>query len=241
MSAAIITLCVAIATFILQEGITNIIHGVIFRLFSHVGIGDRIEILIDGNTYTGTLKKVTIRHVIINDFTTNAEIIIPNAKIDCSLIKNTYYGYEHHNRYIVELPVSYKNAENESHSKLIKEEIRKAVEECPLTIAPVKHIYLNYKESFVSYSFFIKTHTIEENFEACSWVKEKLMQRLAAKGIHIPYSTMNVNVHSNEKVQNKENVLINKNTHNNEDVQPGNKVVNQRKKPQARSKNTKKR
>ncbi|MBR6404310.1 MAG: mechanosensitive ion channel [Eubacterium sp.] len=194
MSAAIITLCVAIATFILQEGITNIIHGVIFRLFSHVSIGDRIEILIDGTNYTGTLSKITIRHVVINDFQTNAEIIIPNSKIDCSLIMNTYNGYDKHNRYIIEFPVSYQDAEDTEKSEIIKAEIKKSVVECPMTIENVDIIYINFKESFVAYTFFIKTHTIEENFAACSWVRENLMQRLAPFDIHIPYSTMNVNL-----------------------------------------------
>lgn len=194
MSAAVITLCVAIGTFILQEGITNIIHGIIFRLFSHVKIGDRIEILVDGKTYTGTLSKVTIRHVVVHDFQTNAEIIIPNSKIDCSLIMNTYNGYDILNRYIVELPVSYRDAENEETSEKIKKEIIEVIKDCPLTISTEINIFVNFKESYVGYTFFIKTRTIEENFAACSWVREKLMQRLALKGIHIPYSTLDVNI-----------------------------------------------
>ncbi|MCR5212903.1 MAG: mechanosensitive ion channel [Eubacterium sp.] len=197
MSAAIITLCVAVATFILQEGITNIIHGIIFRLFSNVHIGDRIEILIDGTTYTGSLSKITIRHVVINDFQTNAEIIIPNSKIDCSLIKNTYNGLDQHNRYIVELPVSYMDAENKEHSDYIKEVIKSSVVECPLTIDTVNDIYIAFKESYVGYTFFIKTNTIEENFRACSWIRENLMQELSKKDIHIPYSTLNVNINDN--------------------------------------------
>ena len=200
MSAAVITLCVAIATFILQEGITNIIHGIIFRLFSHVKIGDRIEVLIDGVNYTGTLSKVTIRHVIINDFKTNAEITLPNAQIDCCLIKNTSNGYDEHNRYIAELPISFKDAENPERSELIKAEIKKSILECPFTIDKVNTIYINFKESYVAYTFFIKTHTIEENFKACSWVRENLMQRLAVMDIHIPHNTLDINMNDKSNV-----------------------------------------
>ena len=192
MSAAIITLCVAIATFILQEGITNIIHGIIFRLFSHVDKGDRIELLIDGITYTGYLEKVTLRHAVIKEFSTNAHIIVPNSKIDCSLIKNADIGHEQLNRYIVELPVSYRDAENPETAEIIKREIKGVIRDCPLTTDNEFKVFINFKESCVSYSFFIRTQTVEENFEACSWVREVTMQRLAEKGIHIPYSVLDV-------------------------------------------------
>ena len=175
MGAAIITLCVAIATFILQEGLTNIIHGIIFRLFSHVDKGDRIELLVDGITYTGYLEKVTLRHAVIKEFSTNAHI-----------------GHEQLNRYIVELPVSYRDAENPETAEIIKQEIKGVIRDCPLTTDNEFKVFINFKESFVSYSFFIRTQTVEENFEACSWVREVTMQRLAEKDIHIPYSVLDV-------------------------------------------------
>lgn len=194
MNAAVITLCVAIATFILQEGITNIIHGLIFRIFSKVHNGDRIEVVIDGVSYTGTVAKRNVRHVIIHDIQTNAEIIIPNHKIDLSVIKNTYNGKKEPNKYIVELPVSYENAENPEKSYLIKDEIYRVISECPLTIAQTPSIFINYKDSYVGYSFFVITNTIEDNFKACTEIKEKLMQRLAVKDIHIPFNVLDVNI-----------------------------------------------
>lgn len=194
MSAVVITLCVAIATFILQEGITNIIHGLIFRIFSKVHDGDRIEVVIDGVSYTGTVAKRSIRHVIIHDIQTNAEIIIPNHKIDLSIIKNTYNGKKEPNKYIVELPVSYENAENPEISEKIKAEIHHSIDICPLTIDHTPNIFINYKDSYVGYSFFVITNTIEDNFKACTEVKESLMQNLAAKDIHIPFNVLDVNI-----------------------------------------------
>jgi len=175
MDAAIITLCVAIATFILQEGITNIIHGLIFRVFSRVRDGDRIVVVVDGISYTGTLKRRTVRHVVINDIQTNAEIIIPNSKIDYATIKNSYNGRSEHNRYIVELPVSYENAENPKISEMIKTEIVSVLQDCELTTNDTFNIFINYKDSYVGYSFLVITKTIEDNFKACSWVKENLI------------------------------------------------------------------
>ena len=194
MSTAAITLCVAIATFILQEGITNIIHGIIFRFLSKVKIGDRIDIVVDGVSYTGTVSKRTIRHIIINDIQTNAEIIIPNYKIDLSVIKNSYNGRKQHNKYIVELPVSYADAENEHTSEFIKQTIRDVIEECELITTPTPSILVYYRDSYVGYSFFVITSTIENNFAACSYVREKIMQRLAKNNIHIPYNTMDVSL-----------------------------------------------
>lgn len=194
MSAAVITLCVAIATFILQEGITNIIHGLIFRIFGNVHNGDRIAIFIDGITYTGTVSKRTIRHIIINDIQTNAEIVIPNCKVDMSVIKNSYNGKEEHNQYIVELPVSYPDAENEIKTTLIRNTIAKVINDCKWTTAPTPSIIVNYKDSYVGYSFFVITNTIEDNFKACSWIKEKLLQTLAKEDIHIPFNVLDVNI-----------------------------------------------
>lgn len=194
MSAAVITLCVAIATFILQEGITNIIHGLIFRIFGNVHNGDRIEIFIDGIAYTGTVSKRTIRHIIINDIQTNAEIVIPNCKVDISVIKNSYNGIKEHNRYIVELPVSYPDAEDETKTTLIKNTIAKVINDCEWTTAPTPSIIVNYKDSYVGYSFFVITNTIEDNFKACSWIKENLLQTLAKDNIHIPFNVLDVNI-----------------------------------------------
>ena len=194
MNAAVITLCVAIATFVLQEGITNIIHGLIFRVFGDVHNGDRIEIAIDGVTYTGTVSKRTIRHIIINDIQTNAEIVIPNCKVDMSVIKNSYNGKEEHNKYIVELPVSYPDAEDEMKTTLIRSTIARIISECEYTTAPSPSIIVNYKDSYVGYSFFVITNSVEDNFKACSWIKEKLVQTLAKDDIHIPYNVLDVNI-----------------------------------------------
>lgn len=119
---------------------------------------------------------------------------IPNHKIDLSVIKTTYNGKKEPNKYIVELPVSYENAENPDTSAIIKAEIYKALELCSLTIAPTPSIFINYKDSYVGYSFFVITNTIEDNFKACTEVKESLMQNLAAKDIHIPFNVLDVNI-----------------------------------------------
>lgn len=194
MSAAVITLCVAIATFILQEGITNIIHGLIFRLFSDVHNGDRVEIFVDGTSYTGTVARRNIRHIVIHDIQTNAEIVIPNCKVDQAVIKNSYNGKEEHNRYIVELPVSYPDAENPTTSDIIKSAIADTIDLCEWTVASTPSIFINFKDSYVGYSFFVITNSVEDNFKACSWIKETLLQKLAKEDIHIPYNVLDVNI-----------------------------------------------
>ena len=194
MGAAVITLCVAIATFILQEGITNIIHGLIFRIFSNVHNGDRVEIFVDGTSYTGIVAKRNIRHITIKDIQTNAEIIIPNCRVDMAIIKNSYNGKSEHNKYIVELPISYSDAEDESKTTLIKSIIIKTLSECEWVTGNTPSIIVNYKDSYVGYSFFVITNTIEDNFKACSWVKETLIQRLAKEDIHIPFNVIDVNI-----------------------------------------------
>ena len=194
MSAAVVTLSVAIATFILQEGITNIIHGLIFRLSSKIHDGDRVEIYIDGNIYTGTISKRNIRQIVLNDVQTNAEVIIPNCIIDRCVIKNSYNGKDQHNRYVVELPITYEDAENPQRSTLIKNEILYVINECELTTGQTPNININYKDSCVTYSFMVITDTIEDNFKACSYIREALLQNLAKQGIHIAYNVLDVNL-----------------------------------------------
>ena len=78
----------------------------------------------------------------------------------------------------------------------VQTEIRKTVNECTLTTEDIPNIYINYKDSYVSYTFLVITNTIEDNFKACSHIREKLMQRLASKNIHIPYNQLDINIHN---------------------------------------------
>ena len=79
-------------------------------------------------------------------------------------------------------------------SKLIKDEIYSTINDCSLTTAQTPSIFINYKDSYVGYSFFVITNTIEDNFMACTEIKEALMQKLALKDIHIPFNVLDVNV-----------------------------------------------
>ena len=77
---------------------------------------------------------------------------------------------------------------------MIKDEIYKTINNCSFTTAQTPSIFINYKDSYVGYSFFVITDTIEDNFKACTEIKEKLMQQLAIKNIHIPFNVLDVKV-----------------------------------------------
>ena len=111
-----------------------------------------------------------------------------------SVIRNSYNGVKEHNKYIVELPVSYPDAEDEMKTTLIRSTIAKVISDCEWTTAPTPSIIVNYKDSYVGYSFFVITNTIEDNFKACSWIKENLLQTLAKEDIHIPFNVLDVNI-----------------------------------------------
>jgi small-conductance mechanosensitive channel len=75
----------AIVGFASQSAFSNIISGFFLVIFKPFSVGDRVKI---GQSYTGDVEDITLRHTIIKDFE-NRRVIMPNSVISNETIINS--------------------------------------------------------------------------------------------------------------------------------------------------------
>jgi small conductance mechanosensitive channel len=75
----------AIVGFASQSAFSNIISGVFLVIFKPFSVGDRVKV---GQSYTGDVEDITLRHTVIKDFE-NRRVIIPNSVISNETIINS--------------------------------------------------------------------------------------------------------------------------------------------------------
>src|SRR6267378_2603030 len=74
----------AVIGFASQTAFSNIISGFFLVIFRPFSVGDRVKI---GQSYTGDVEDITLRHTIIKDFE-NRRVIMPNSVISNETIIN---------------------------------------------------------------------------------------------------------------------------------------------------------
>lgn len=191
------SLLVVVLGFVFQEGLSNIIHGFIITIFKPFDIGDRVEIDLSGGQISGYVKDITLRHTVIVSILDNAESIIPNSLLDTSVIRNLT-TQDQSNRYPLIVSIPYADAQNEKKLQKAKELISGAILENPLTVDTRKEkdqplfVKVDLGDSAVTLTCFIDTKTAEDNFTACSQIKEVLLQRFAEAGIDFAYQHLEI-------------------------------------------------
>lgn len=75
----------AIVGFASQSAFSNIISGIFLVIFKPFSVGDRVKI---GQSYTGDVEDITLRHTVIKDFE-NRRVIMPNSVISNETIINS--------------------------------------------------------------------------------------------------------------------------------------------------------
>jgi small conductance mechanosensitive channel len=75
----------AIVGFASQSAFSNIISGFFLVIFKPFSVGDRVKI---GQSYTGDVEDITLRHTVIKDFE-NRRVIMPNSVISNETIINS--------------------------------------------------------------------------------------------------------------------------------------------------------
>lgn len=191
------SLLVVVLGFIFQEGLSNIIHGFIITIFKPFDINDRVEINMSSGTISGYVKAMTLRHTVIVSITDHAESIIPNSVLDNSVIRNLT-TQDQSNRYPIIINIPYSEAQNHEKLANIKKIISETILEDPLTIdirddknQPL-FVKVDFTDSGVALTSFIDTHTLEDNFIACSNIKEKLLQKFKESGVQLAYNHIEI-------------------------------------------------
>ena len=88
------SLIVVVLGFVFQEGLSNIVHGFILSIFRPFNLGDRVHLTVDGESITGYVQAIDLRHTIIQNVINSSHVIVPNSKMDLCVIDNNYYRKE---------------------------------------------------------------------------------------------------------------------------------------------------
>ena len=233
------SLVVVVIGFIFQEGLSNIVHGTIIALFKPFDIGDRVEVVVAGEKISGYIKSMTLRHTIVLSIIDNAESIIPNSLLDNTTVKNLS-KQSSSKRYPLTVSITYEDAQTEDKLKLAKRLFSDAVFENKNTVDVRDDknedlfIKVDLAESAVTLTCFINTKTAEDNYIACSEIKEALLEKYHEAGISFAYNHLELKgglriLEGEEKVmQNKKSSSHNsgKNAGNNVGNNAGNNASN---------------
>ena len=173
------SLIVVVLGFVFQEGLTNIVHGFIISVFHPFKIGDRITVTVDGENITGYVQAITARHTVLQNVVNSACVIVPNAKMDMSVVNNSYFDKSSLSTNFLDLEITY-----ESNLEKALALIAQAVEKHPLVAAartakqitdPVTVMVRELTKDGVSIRAIVVTQTVEENFAACSDIRRYLV------------------------------------------------------------------
>ena len=173
------SLIVVVLGFVFQEGLTNIVHGIIISVFHPFQIGDRVTLTVDGETITGYVRAITARHTVLQNAITSAHVIVPNAKMDMSVVGNSDYDRYGLSTSFLDVEITY-----ESNMEKAISLIRMAVETHPMVDAarqaggltsPVTVMVSELASNGILLRAVVVTQTAEENFAACSDIRRRLV------------------------------------------------------------------
>ena len=187
------SLIVVVLGFIFQEGLSNIVHGFILAAFSPFDVGDQVLITAGGETISGFIVSMTLRHTAIRSIVDNGEVIIPNSVLDKSTVKNlTTQNRE--NKYPLTISITYEQAQDpvilEKAKQIFAEEILKNKRTIDVRKDKKEPVFIkiDLAESAVTLTSFINTDTAMENYFACSEIREALLFRYKQAGIEFAYN-----------------------------------------------------
>ena len=174
------SLIVVVLGFVFQEGLTNIVHGFILTVFHPFKIGDRVSVIIDGERITGYVREITPRHTIIQNVTNSAHVIVPNSKMDMSVVDNSYYDVHSLSTAFLDVQITY-----ESNLEKAIALLERAVETHPLVqkarqekgiTDPVSVMVRDLASDGICLRAVVPTLTVEENFKTCSDIRRYLIE-----------------------------------------------------------------
>ena len=175
------SLIVVVLGFIFQEGLSNIVHGFILSVFNPFQLGDRIHITVDGESITGYVQSIDLRHTIVQNVMNSSHVIIPNSKMDLCIIDNNYFDGTSISSNFLDLMVTYES-DLEKSIKVVRETIEmhplvKKAREAKGITDPILVLVRDLADSGIALRASVPTNTVEENFIACSDIRRALIER----------------------------------------------------------------
>lgn len=178
-----------------QESLGNVVAGILVSLFKPFDIGDKV--ILRNNNISGFIEDINLRHTIIRTIQ-NSRIAIPNGVISKELIEN-YQLIDQRSSNFIDVGITY-----ESNVQLAKVELARIIDEHPLSLdmrseedkknnLPRTRIYVNnLGDSSIILRGSVWTKDINDNFIACSDIREQILLDFKEKGIDIAYPTVRV-------------------------------------------------
>lgn len=192
-SAAILTsssLLVVVLGFAFQTSLEDFIAGILISIFKPFNIGDRVNLV--NSKITGYIEDITIRHTIIRTFQ-NSRLIIPNSVMNKEIIENSHI-VDTRSVGFLDLLVSY-----ETDIDLAKQIIIKVIKNNNLIIdqrneedkslgKPQITIFIRgMTDNGIQLRTSIWTQSIDDNFLACSQIREEIIKEFKLNNIKVPY------------------------------------------------------
>lgn len=181
------SLIIAIATFAAQQALGNIISGFSISLARPFDVGQKVKVMSGSSVIAeGIISDITIRHTVIKQFD-GQSCIVPNSTMDSCVVINTNYTENVGNFFEIEISF------DSDIDKAIEIMSKVCIEE-PLSINTEKNKVLINKLSTngVVLKTTIWTNTLDDNFQACSNIRRKLLEEFEKENIKIPFNTYSI-------------------------------------------------
>ena len=150
-------------------------------------IGQKVKIMSGGNVIAeGIVRDMTVRHIFIEQFD-GQSYIVPNSLADSSVIVNTNFVEDVGN--YIEIEVGYDTDVEEA-----RKIIQKICDEDPRILhnQKTKVLVSAITANGMLLKFTIWSKDLNDSFEACSNVRQRLVSEFLKAGITIPYQTFSV-------------------------------------------------
>ena len=199
-------LVVAILGFAAQSALGDVIAGFMMGFCRPFRLGDRITL--DESGISGTVRDMTIRHTVIHRFD-GLYVIVPNSVMNKAVIHNNRYKGELTGSYL-EFAISYG-----SDIRKAMRIIHNAVVSCRYAVEYVGDNPENkraavYVTDFGNSAVMLRTtvwaRNSDENFLACSSIRETVKREFDRQGVEIPFNYLNV-VMREQSVKDEDDVL----------------------------------
>ena len=173
-------------SFAAQESVGNLVSGVFISIFRPFDVGDRIQIRTQD--ITGYIEDITLRHTVIRTIL-GTRLIVPNSVMGSAVVENTNFTSGEPTRNFVDVQVSYS-----SDLALAKRLMEEVVTSHPLYVGPKPQTVFvrQFDASGIALRAVMATRTVDENFIACSEVRQQLKETFDANGVTIPFTTVTI-------------------------------------------------
>lgn len=172
--------------FAAQESVGNLVSGVFISIFRPFDVGDRIQIR--AQDITGYIEDITLRHTVIRTIL-GTRLIVPNSLMGSAVVENTNFKEGEPTRNFIDVDVSY--GSDLSLAKRLMEEV---VTAHPLYTGPkpLTVFVRQFGASGIALRATMTTATVDDNFIACSEVRQQLKETFDANGVTIPFTTVTI-------------------------------------------------